>query len=282
MNYYVYRFLNQQHQVVYVGRTTKIMSRMNTHFSGSGHLSPECYEQVVRVDYLELKSNSDMKIKELYYLSKYKPAFNSMDVDDVSFPFNELDDIWVTFDLKRERKYLREYDALLQQVEQLELEKGSVIREKEALEMKVQSLENRTMRLSRKHITEHVFKTEGTESTDVSYESAKQALLNDPELVFVNLVEGNVRLSLFSYDGEILGRLHNHSDFKEAPEPESYYTVVLYPERGYEKPKLLNNFPDDHGLKTLGLETELRLCNNWTVSKNPTSMTKEDSGLTSV
>lgn len=73
--YYIYRFLNDDGKVIYVGKTQNLIRRMLKHFN-SGHLPEECYEQVVAVEYLVVKTKVDMDIKELYYINKEHPKYN--------------------------------------------------------------------------------------------------------------------------------------------------------------------------------------------------------------
>lgn len=94
---YVYRFLDKDFNVIYVGRTLNIKSRMNSHFGSGGHLPSSVYQKVVRIDYMETKTQGDMKIKELYYISKYQPKYNTVDKGTVSIQLDELQDVWVSF-----------------------------------------------------------------------------------------------------------------------------------------------------------------------------------------
>ncbi|WP_214780674.1 GIY-YIG nuclease family protein [Exiguobacterium sp. s22] len=99
--FYVYRFLNSEFEVIYVGRTTSLDSRINSHFSKSGHLPQSCYEETTRVDYIELPSRADMNIVELYFISKYRPAYNTKDnCSDTSVELNELKYAWVKYEKK--------------------------------------------------------------------------------------------------------------------------------------------------------------------------------------
>lgn len=95
--FYVYRFIDKDLNVIYVGRTVDIKARMTQHFGSGGHLPQKCYDAVHRVDFLEFKTKNDMKIKELYYIGKYRPTYNTTDNHDVSFTMNELEDVWVTY-----------------------------------------------------------------------------------------------------------------------------------------------------------------------------------------
>lgn len=134
--FYVYRFINQENQIIYVGRTVNITTRMSAHFGKSGHLPVDCYKSVARIDYLSVKTKNDMKIKELYYISKYKPKYNTADMHDTSLSLNELEDAWVVYEksknpaphlfesLKQKMKMLSNKNTELQQtVEQLKSER---------------------------------------------------------------------------------------------------------------------------------------------------------------
>lgn len=77
MGYYVYRFLNENDDILYVGKTRQLIKkRMRDHFGSQGHLSTECYSEVANVEYLKLGSRMEMDIVEIYYINKYKPLFN--------------------------------------------------------------------------------------------------------------------------------------------------------------------------------------------------------------
>lgn len=77
--FYVYRFKDIHEQIIYVGKTKNIESRMKQHFSEKGHLNKECYERVITIEYIELKNDIDMSIKELYYINKWNPEYNKKD-----------------------------------------------------------------------------------------------------------------------------------------------------------------------------------------------------------
>lgn len=76
--YYVYMFLDERNNVIYVGRTTELNKRM----SGHKHLSDECYRSIKTRLYAELESYADMAIYELYYINKIKPKYNTSQKKD--------------------------------------------------------------------------------------------------------------------------------------------------------------------------------------------------------
>lgn len=73
---YVYRFLDIDGNVIYVGKTEKLMQRIRSHFS-CGHLPKKCYEETCKIQYICMKSIVLMDIKELYYINLYKPKYNT-------------------------------------------------------------------------------------------------------------------------------------------------------------------------------------------------------------
>lgn len=61
--YYVYRFLNKQNTIVYVGRTGNLYQRFLQH----EHLT----DDIARIEYIECDSEAEMAWKEIYYINLY-------------------------------------------------------------------------------------------------------------------------------------------------------------------------------------------------------------------
>jgi hypothetical protein len=75
--FYLYRFKDAENKIIYIGLTTqKLVYRINQHFN-CGHLSRNCYESVDRVEYAEVKSESEMRIYEIYLINRYTPEYNT-------------------------------------------------------------------------------------------------------------------------------------------------------------------------------------------------------------
>lgn len=86
--YYVYRFLNKNNSIIYIGRTDNLNRRMNyEHFTKKGHLTQKCYEQTTSIEFLSLCSESEMKIYELFLINKYDPIYNIKDKNKDHFSF---------------------------------------------------------------------------------------------------------------------------------------------------------------------------------------------------
>ena len=67
--YYVYRFVDKENNIFYVGKSKQALEQR---FRGHLHLPKECYELVYKIEYVECITESDMSIKEIYYINKYR------------------------------------------------------------------------------------------------------------------------------------------------------------------------------------------------------------------
>ena len=69
----IYRFLNNKGQVIYIGKAKDLKARMANH----NHLSDECYEETVKIEYCEFGTEDDIDLAERYLIPKYKPKYNT-------------------------------------------------------------------------------------------------------------------------------------------------------------------------------------------------------------
>ena len=67
-NYYVYRFIDQNNNIVYVGRTTNLAKRFMNH----AHLT----DNVKKIEYIECHTGGDMAWKEIYYINLFENSDN--------------------------------------------------------------------------------------------------------------------------------------------------------------------------------------------------------------
>ena len=75
---YVYRFMSDKNQVLYVGKTVNMDQRMKHHFSKKSHLAhTDLYTRVQRIEYMTCKDEFEALQKELLYINLYKPRYNS-------------------------------------------------------------------------------------------------------------------------------------------------------------------------------------------------------------
>ena len=75
---FVYKFISDKNQVLYVGKTVNMDARMKNHFSKKSHLHGSgLYEQIQRIEYMTCKNEFEALQKELMYINFYKPKFNT-------------------------------------------------------------------------------------------------------------------------------------------------------------------------------------------------------------
>lgn len=106
-DYFVYKFVDNNNQIIYIGKTIRLQARMVEHFITDSHLTDECYDNVKYVFYCSFKTNAEMDIYEIYLIDKYRPQYNKKSVyeqDEISsIILPEL--VWeeYPFDLKEKR-----------------------------------------------------------------------------------------------------------------------------------------------------------------------------------
>lgn len=103
----IYRFLDIDENVIYVGKTERIRFRMNEHMSKNGHLPKECYDMVNKIQFIAMDSITLMDIKELYYINLYKPRFNKEHLlNEPSFIISDFTkDRWVDYNAEIFKKF---------------------------------------------------------------------------------------------------------------------------------------------------------------------------------
>lgn len=91
--YYVYRFINSDGNIIYVGRTINLHNRMNQHFGSKGHLPKQAYDEVNKIEYTILDSEIAMVMCELYYINKYNCKYNTSDIYRGQIYLREFEDL---------------------------------------------------------------------------------------------------------------------------------------------------------------------------------------------
>lgn len=77
--YHVYRFLDNQNNVLYIGYTSNILTRMREqHFDGYSHLDNSLILKVSKVEHLAFNSKDEALYNEDYYINLYNPPFNTV------------------------------------------------------------------------------------------------------------------------------------------------------------------------------------------------------------
>lgn len=87
--YYVYIFLSENEEVLYVGSTINLHSRIvSQHFrSNCGNLSEECLTETKSIYYHKNTSDSEMKVYERYLINTKQPKYNKHMSKGDSFDF---------------------------------------------------------------------------------------------------------------------------------------------------------------------------------------------------
>ena len=70
----VYRFLNKDNEVIYIGKAKDLKQRLSSH----NHLPKECYDERTCVEYIKFKTEDDMNFAERYFILKCNPKYNTI------------------------------------------------------------------------------------------------------------------------------------------------------------------------------------------------------------
>ena len=75
ISHVIYRFLDKDGKIIYVGRAKNLENRLYKH-GQNGHLPVKCYKQVAKIEFTRFTSEDDLDLAEPYYIAKWKPEFN--------------------------------------------------------------------------------------------------------------------------------------------------------------------------------------------------------------
>ena len=97
----IYRFLNKDSEIIYIGKAVNLTQRMRCH----NHLPKSCYEERVMVEFIEFDTEDEMDFAERYYIAKYKPKYNKVYINKIiNISIHEFDNkTWTN-----EEEYLKE------------------------------------------------------------------------------------------------------------------------------------------------------------------------------
>lgn len=116
----VYRFLNKDDEVIYIGKAKNLKNRLHNH----KHLPKECYEERVTIEYIEFKTEDDMDFAERYFIPKYKPKYNYIYATrDLSVVVRDFDkQQWKLYDSTDfVKKYNETIESLNEKIERLKI-----------------------------------------------------------------------------------------------------------------------------------------------------------------
>lgn len=93
-SYCVYRILDKDNNILYIGKSEQLETRIKNHIRGRSNLTKECRDKIARVEYLEFYGESDMSIFEIYAICYYKPKYNIENKDDLTLLRLDIPNIW--------------------------------------------------------------------------------------------------------------------------------------------------------------------------------------------
>lgn len=99
---YVYRFIDKNKKIIYVGKTNNLDRRFGQHFNKGGHLPKECYNSVWKMEYIKVDSELNALLLETYYINKYRPKYNKLNktykaTSTKNVNLKEISTNWKTF-----------------------------------------------------------------------------------------------------------------------------------------------------------------------------------------
>lgn len=108
MNNCIYRFINRDNEIIYIGKAKDLNKRLNNH----NHLTEECYEERAYIEYAKFDTEYEMDFAERYYIQKINPKYNTIlagkpisfnceDLDNKAFKIYEINQYVVENTLKQ-------------------------------------------------------------------------------------------------------------------------------------------------------------------------------------
>lgn len=93
--FYVYRFLNKDNVVIYVGKAKSMESRMMSHLSNESVLKREYF----LIEYVEFEREQDQLFYEILMINKFNPIYNTQDKFEANILINDpYEDKWKVWD----------------------------------------------------------------------------------------------------------------------------------------------------------------------------------------
>lgn len=75
-HYYIYRFLNQENEVLYVGKTyNQLKERIRVHIK-IGKFTEKQLKEIDKIQYIEISNPFDWHILEIFYINYFKAKYN--------------------------------------------------------------------------------------------------------------------------------------------------------------------------------------------------------------
>lgn len=97
MLFYLYRFINKEGEVIYIGRTNDIKRRfLREHFTNNTHLPNKCYLEIEKIEYVKLVESEEVAY-EAILINRNRPKYNTQFKDEGCFHVQLPEFEWVEF-----------------------------------------------------------------------------------------------------------------------------------------------------------------------------------------
>ena len=127
----VYRFLNKNNEIIYIGKALDLKQRLKNH----NHLPEECYEERVHIEYIKFKTEDDMNFAERYFILKCNPKYNTI-LADKDFNLNSIEleiKKWEVYDenntempIKENNDDKEDFVALMKEYIKIEIQREAI------------------------------------------------------------------------------------------------------------------------------------------------------------
>lgn len=92
----IYRFLNNDGEVIYIGKAKHLKQRLDRH----NHLPKACYKETSKIEYFSFETKDEMELAERYLVPKEKPKYNvELKEKEFEFSIHTFDNLkWELYD----------------------------------------------------------------------------------------------------------------------------------------------------------------------------------------
>lgn len=98
--FYVYRLLDENNKILYVGKSKRLNHRIYEHIHGRTNIGIECMLKIKKVEFLEFYHECDMNIFEICAICKFKPPYNTENKSEMSLFEIDIPKDWNQLDIK--------------------------------------------------------------------------------------------------------------------------------------------------------------------------------------
>ena len=109
---YVYRFINNNNEIIYIGKAKDLKNRISNH----NHLPKQCYEERVKIEYIVCLNDNESSSYERYWINNLSPKYNTQYDNKSGFSFELPEKEWIDYNKINEvkvNKVLKEdYDKM--------------------------------------------------------------------------------------------------------------------------------------------------------------------------